>query len=77
MSNLSTSTDTHYFLAAQYIFSCFPAALFAPLVYEASVAFQATCRDYIVNHIFANISEDDDDDDEDGKYIVFMVILYS
>ncbi|XP_028518614.1 cohesin subunit SA-1 [Exaiptasia diaphana] len=40
-------------------------ALFAPLIYEANVSFQATCRDFIVNHIFANITEDSEEEDED------------
>nr|QIC49987.1 cohesin subunit SA-1 [Actinia equina] len=41
--------------------------LLGPLVYEPSDSFQATCRDFIVNHIFDNINEDEPEEEDDEQ----------
>ncbi|XP_032234908.2 cohesin subunit SA-1 isoform X2 [Nematostella vectensis] len=50
---------------------CNRSALFAPLVYEPSTSFQATCRDFVVSQVFSDLdneeSEEDEDDETDAK----------
>jgi hypothetical protein len=51
-----------------YYYLVLTALLLGPLVFEPSVAFQATCRDFVVNHIFDNLSEEEPED-EDGMLL--------